>query len=681
MSLITKTDLSMATRMLSHRLTDPTKLNVTLIDLALDTAAEMEEYFGRYIGYFDLRPNGDPCFVLMARLVPGSEIDHLFVFYLRTNYRKVQKSEVQTLQKRLPSLTKLKTAVVNIRTLAPRTCNLSILLQTVEFNISPSLLNDFRPVQIIYTDRGVRSVCFNPHIPYPDCISLSPASEANDVWKDIENLGLKVVHHNSDTLPKNVSADFDIMSLEYDGHLLYLIHHREIRSIVFLLSHYTQFKFQEDYQDYARQVTRSFGPGIKFAGVTRYFGDSTTMCTSSNVVKACLLARICGNNILTCIKPSDVNTIIRPRYMRELLEHVENTRRLSSSTPVLDADIVEQPYEEDDPNILEPICDLVITDVRFDGENGDPNVLSVTKDQISSQDTVIITEEEIRLELNLYARRDDFKKTLDGLVPVVPNLAPMNSMDGEALNDPEIFYQVLHINLMLWRRYTTYDLEGILYLDNTDFKVDLKHRHGRFWVLPVIPIPAPDTVCTPDTVLFIVDRQNKEYVYVNSLNDLRADTEQFKTIDDDVRSRCDELQEMKGWPLLLTSVFHRDYYKMHLIMTTFYLGRLFRYAVSLPKKLIYAEREFRHICHDVCLELQLTNQRYNLDHNLVKRNGYLKPEAFRSISSPVGFERSVVPSDQCPFCSTRGHKNLANHIRMKHGGQSAAANLVRHGKV
>ena len=79
--------------------------------------------------------------------------------------------------------------------------------------------------------------------------------------------------------------------------------------------------------------------------------------------------------------------------------------------------------------------------------------------------------------------------------------------------------------------------------------------------------------------------------------------------------------------IALTSYFHTDYPKIHVLMGLFNLGKLFKYAAILPRRVSYLERDFRHLCWRLCHALQIVNADYNLTHNFINENGYLTPGA------------------------------------------------------
>jgi hypothetical protein len=109
----------------------------------------------------------------------------------------------------------------------------------------------------------------------------------------------------------------------------------------------------------------------------------------------------------------------------------------------------------------------------------------------------------------------------------------------------------------------------------------------------------------------------------------------------------------------------------------YYIAKSFQYSVQLPLKIVYNERDLRLYAHHYCLAVQVLNQEYNLDNNLISDDGGLLSGSRVSLPSPTQYERAVVPSDICPFCKKRGFTNLGRHMSMKHGGQAQTANIVR----
>lgn len=164
---------------------------------------------------------------------------------------------------------------------------------------------------------------------------------------------------------------------------------------------------------------------------------------------------------------------------------------------------------------------------------------------------------------------------------------------------------------------------------------------------------------------------------MNPENDGTNDPEAFEEIKNIVQVMCKGLKDYEGQAIMLTSHFHPTFPMIHLLMAMYNMMRLFCYASVLPRKIIYPEVEFRDFCTQLINEQRTMNLKTNFDRNLVYENGFLKPGALASPpSSPVQFERSVVPSDQCCFCKRRGFKNLVTHMTMAHGGY-ALANIRR----
>lgn len=180
------------------------------------------------------------------------------------------------------------------------------------------------------------------------------------------------------------------------------------------------------------------------------------------------------------------------------------------------------------------------------------------------------------------------------------------------------------------------------------------------------------------TALIIIDKLASNWVYINPDNEAAGSKVIFKSIECIIKLKNNWLENYQGSAIKITSHYHRDYPLVHLAFGLHTIGSLFRYAVKLPSKLIYKERAFRKYCWLFCYQTQVSNQAENIRLGLIEDNGSLKVGAYLTDSSPVRFERSVVPTDQCMFCKRRGFSNLGRHLSMAHGGHSSAMNVRRH---
>lgn len=178
--------------------------------------------------------------------------------------------------------------------------------------------------------------------------------------------------------------------------------------------------------------------------------------------------------------------------------------------------------------------------------------------------------------------------------------------------------------------------------------------------------------------MVIADKSVREWIYLEPSNEDYNDQVHFNTTTANyVKSILPELTNYQCRVIIMTSGFHHEYPKVHLLMALYVIARLFPYHVGLPQKVIYGEWELRKYAANICAELQIVNAEFNIENFMVDGNGRLLTGAYQSLPSPLQYQVSVVPKDQCMFCKKRGFKNLGRHMCMSHGGQAERANLER----
>lgn len=670
MSIITPSSLKLATIILRSRLTKPSAIGANILDPESALATNLDENFGRYIGYFSKRMNSEPCFVLLAKSDPRGSVDYLFVFYLRHCYSKVQQSELKQLKNKLPGLSKIpsevSTSVINIQSDSPRSCDLSVLMQAVEFSIHPNLMTNFVSRHDIRTGKVGSFVCLNPDTYSPDCDLSKADSTSRKVCEFIKEQNLKIIQYNRKSIPE----DFHILVAPYSGHLVYIINHFAIKSLMILLPHTNQFMCKEDSESFIRELKIKILPyRPRFIGATRYYG--ATACNGRDILKACVLSLALGNNLMTVIRQVDVDSVISEDKIDKAVLKMSKTVKESNSE-VVDIEMIDEPQSIEPPASNSGVDDDVrVTEVRFDGDDGDTEILSIQTGSQSSQRTEIEVYDDI---IDEYKRSESLTERLDSLIPPVPTLKPQTDMKGSILNDKVFFFDTLCTITNLWCQFTTVNLTEPKDLDLlSDAKFDLEDTGDcRFAIIPVIDEDLDINA------LMILDKDRREWVFISAENTASRDAEAFDEVERFAGNICESLKEMKRWPITLTSHFHRNYPKIHVLMGYFYLVKLFKYCNLLPSKLIYGEREIRQFTYEIGLQLQLRNLSYNIDNDLIRNNGTLKKGALRSVIPSLTYERSVVPKDQCPYCKKRGFTCLQRHIIMQHGGQSAHCNKIRH---
>lgn len=656
-------DLQFATIVLRHRLTRPASIDTVVLDPSLSSTlpAKLDDLDGRFVGYFTRRPNGDPCYILLGRRDPLLDFTHIIAFYVRARCRTIQTSEVRPLRSRVAE--DLEQGVIVVQHSAPRFCDLSVLIQAVEFSIHPDLIYNFTSVQVIDAHGVISPVCFNASIPMPDCDLGVCDLACENFWSSIRAMNIKVAFYDEDSQPGSLPIDFDVLQIVHEDHQLFGIHHRQHRALMFLLPHSRQFGSQEDFDRIKNNISRALG-GHEFQhiGVTRYYGDPSVKCNSVEIAKACVVARL---KVMTLVRASDLATFPSTGDLRSMASRMlESHLHQAEDAPEL-AD--GQPVEESRVGYV-PEDGFAFTSVQFYGEDGYPEVLSSSETPESSQATIIMPEAYIARELELYRYVKGYRHAIETqLVPPVPDICPHTDMTGEILHNKSFFQDALYLLVALWNGYTSVDLCKPTDSEHMSLVecITMRKSYSRFFVFPLID--------DSHNMLLIVDRERRCWGYINPDNQAARDADEFKRVERLIHSKCADLMKMPGHPISLTSYFHTEYPGIHLLMSVYALARLFRYAVVLPKRLLYGEREFRKFCHNICLVLQLSNTNHNIENNLVRPDGYLEHEAFVSIPSPVGFERAVVPVDTCPVCLRRSFRDLPRHICMAHGGQASVA--------
>lgn len=674
MSIINDTSLKFATLLLRHRLIRPNHIDINVIE-PNSSNKQLSNLDGRFIGYFNIRPNREPCFILFGRSIPFKDIDHLFVFYMRTNYKSVQASEKSLFNTTMPGLNAnpptIATSAINIISKAPKTCDLSILIQTLEFTIAPALFNDLVASQIVLAHKGSSLVCFNANIPFPKC-KLEVVKEANhDIWDLIDLMDLKV--YILTRLPDNISEIFDILIIKYQNHFVYVLHYKPIKTLMILLPHNSLFKTRTDAESFVNTLEKLILPyKVRYIGATRFYGTANTCCDDRIVLKACLLALKAESNPLVTIKLNDIEAIMPDSRIISMTEALKKSNEPNKPDDKLNDDELSDLTSCHDTlthtyDVTEPV---IITDVRFDGTDGEEETLSIINTAISSQSTIIMSNNQIENELSLYKMKPFVRNMLDNNIPPCSEVKPKNDISAMVLNSTEFYIDALRDILELWNPYGMTKLLSLMNLKFSNGKVSLNiDTHSRFIVIPFIDGQLK--------MIIIVDSFTREFVYINPDNNETHDLARFTRLDEVIRNNCTELKDYQSRPLMITSNFHKRFPLVHLLMSVFHIGKLFKYTVTLPVKVIYGEREFRSYCHLICLQLQLANHEYNLINGLIKANGHMKPNAFRSISSPIQYERSIVPFDQCAYCKRRGFSNLSRHISMEHGNQASYARAHR----
>lgn len=673
MDRITKANLRLATRILTGRLTLPAHLGTTVMEKDDLLATPADELFGRFNGFLTTRPNGDPCFILLGRKYHTGEMDHLFAFYMHSRCQNIQRSEKDLVQRKLKAPNDTRLAVINIVSSLPRTFDLSLLIQTVGLMVSPLLMEKFLPYQLVDAHYGSRFTCFNQHIPTPDCNVSFSSRNIQGFVSHLETYGAIIKTYDIEDFSKMASTDFNVLIIRFGGHLFYLVNHRPIRTLMIVLPHCTTFP-DEPTADLFCKIgkTRLSNPDgtpiFNHINPCRFYGDPLSPCDNHDLLEAVMLELYSDSNPLHIILKQDLVTAgpLRSLSMSDLSIALFSDVNQSISTEMShplnrDSQFYDMVYHagENRPMFLVKVC--------FAGPRGNPYLLSKSQDS-DSQETIVMSQRQLQDLIDVSKYHPDMKECLKVLAtPPAPGgryLTPKNDLLATILVEEEMITSLVEWAIKFLSPFTTTSFMGLWRLDSLSSMRQkfMLHRGPRFHFLLLVQTQVYD--------LIIIDAHAKEFTVLFGSRELAkgasTDVDYMADIEKRFNICCPETQEMKFKTVKLTSHFHPQYSGIHMMMATYYLARMFRYTVQLPLKIIYAEREFRRFCYDLCLNLSIENLKYNEARGLVLPDGQLDERAFRSVASPVRFCRSVVPSDQCPFCLRRYSKNLGAHMSAAH---------------
>jgi len=485
---------------------------------------------------------------------------------------------------------------------------------------------------------------------------------------------------------------FDILRVPHDGHYIYALNKPEDRALILILPHCRQLVTFEHFVEVKEKIVARLGYPIDKFFACRVRGD--VCCLGVDILKACSISM---QSPLLFIRRSDL------RFYEILVGNTEKegdgsqsapsgssgsaavaTQMSTESTPTVIASLEAEPLDEAEsfiplPEESSPLQDASVGQcpmeedelvLRYSPSSNMPQVVS-SPPRYASQETILMSEGKIEEELQFVKGQLVVRQGLDLPVPYVPEVRPSNSPNS-ILVDRGFFEEEVERICSLWLAYAVVQRSLV---------VDLKDLPG------VMPLPPSfDRVCRffiitardEDEYAFaILDLEQREYGILCTAN--RKDREEevmclarrFL-----VENTFPELETWKGHLIIPPTFFHPELEYPHLLMSLFYIGKYFHYAVRLPHKVLYQERDFREYCHDVVLKLNIANyERNKLMGSLI--GGDLRDDGFAMPSLTVHYDRAVVATDQCPFCKRRYFRNLGRHMVMAHGGQAKRANLTR----
>lgn len=622
--------LKILSQLLRVRLAHRAIIDVNIVDREIIWEnPKLEVHLGRFLGYFDIRPNGGTCFILFIRTKEDGKFDVAIAFYVNQKLFTIPASERDCFISRFEKFPKM--GVVRIMTKLARPCNPSSLLYGIEATIGIHLATQFRKLHVITLDHVVSFEVCDHNASLPSCNVANPSEEVNQLWWDLENHGLSCVDYNchgSRTLP----ANFDILRAKFKGHWYYGMYYKHLNVLMVIVCHDALTKSQDDTSQLLNSLARGFGPNKpQNIYAARFKSKYNITCGDKLILDAC--ARFRSFPMLV-IKDVDVEALIHYEGLDQLPKFGYDEPELPTN------DLVDEP---DEPKELIEASQKSATCTV--GEDGNVSLASPEIDVVGGlQEHMADVGNRIASQESVVTQRSN-------------DCEPLDDPCGTLLHNEAHFMAYTHRMVRIIRQYNKVSIGLHHAVDFEGLKpiTELSLQSYRFLLIPLLSHDVK--------VLILIDRELKEWGYMNGSHGAPPATFQY------VKEALVQYAEYESKLIKMTNYFHRGYPLMHLMAAVTCLSRIFEYAVMIPGWIIYKERDFRNLSHNLCLSMQVACQGHNVQHNLIQRNGVLSAGAFISYPSPIQYEEAaIVKDDQCNFCGKRYSNNTGVHMKMKHGG-------------
>lgn len=642
---ITLKHLSIATRILLSRLTRPGTIDTAIMmPIPVDPSFCINRQLGRFVGAFNIRHDGNPCFVLVGREVPDGDVSHIFVYYINSNYKTIQRPEREVLNPFYANIGEpdcvIKVGIINIICDPNPPTYLSTLIECIDRTLGSRLFSMYKPWIKIFV-----------HFPdwiigEPPTVDLSHCKPNLD--RDIiDDILLKTGRDGQVTRESPLEPNMDINMMLSDGHFVGILRCHEPKIINYILFHENQF-LDEDHYARIKEFATSNLPGRQMYHHYCTRLKSNRGCSSHMAKLAiqlavsfqpCVLLPIQENELRLVIQhDSSLGPFVTPNELNESSQTRTPIKTAASNLDVhtRDADSIDMHFGRSSP----PVC-------------------------LDSQSTVIMDEKTWKNDLTIWQEVSRKRRRInDDVIPPLHIIEPFDDLNQRYLQELPSYASALQLMEQIWMRYSP-----TMLVKGGEDEAEVAGFH--FVIISTKLVDNSDCIV-------VMDDDKGEWILLKPDNAEYMSQSCFEQAKIHLLQKFAFLEGLRGRSMLLTSRFHEGYPRLHLLMSVYVISRLFKYAKMLPLKVIYGEWEFRRYAANICAELQLVNSLHNMEQGLVSSQGYLKEGAIQSLPSPLVVNQSnVVPKDQCMFCKKRGFNNLGRHMSMKHGGQALFANRSR----
>lgn len=649
-------DLCHATEILRSRTMRPMTLGTTIMDpITFGDPVDLHRQPGRYVGCFSLRKNGDIFFFLGTRVNYENHLIYTYIFYLNEDYSSIQPSEIQLMKPYLADIEQKSRigyiGVVNIRCLLHPSLHLSMFLEAIDSLLDLDLSRDFIPLRFVDTEALDLSVGPVRNCQLGHCKGY-PEVELIGLFADYAiELGLSFSYCPEGCITKKT----DTILLRTDGHMVGIIINKYANYVNHILLHRNQYNSGQHYAKIVGHINEVYRNKSFSHFCTRVCPTTFVTCYGKEVQMAWKLCLALSPNVLTVIREEELDYSFGSDKMFSM-----RIRNHQIGIVLRPYNMPSQPRPRDSSQvniILKNTGAIVRTDKQ-------------SQSQTDSQSTQIMDHKTWRTNLSTWNDivREN-RRIKDSLIPPIHVMEPVNDLSQKYLKDFPSFEAALELMRTIWDRFAP----TVLFcfpLSDSDTRSRVR-RGARFTIYAV------ENDYTNEVAIIVADQVNKHWIVFSASNTEYKNKDYFEMILN--RMRCfSALNGFTNEAIAITSHFHPEYPKLHLIMSLYVISRLFEYCVSLPKRIVYGERELRIYGNNICTALQVVNNNYNDENDLIDEDGRLRSGAKRSLLSPIRYvNSSVVPKDLCMFCKKRGFTNLGRHYAAKHGQQGKLANRIQ----
>lgn len=636
------------TKLLKYRIAHSGRIDVNILNLSeAERPSNYNEHPGRFVSWF-IAYDDRPGLIILAREKIGGNISHACIIYTNTNHEDFPLLERSALCRKLNYEPKL--AVINIRSKTARFCEYSVLLESIQCVITRDIFREVPPLYIVLEGLGSLKAPRDMRSISTRC-SLDLSSETIAIRQFMVTRHLMMVDLDQ---AEPIPGSFNIMRMRYDGHYIYGINYRHEQTMFLLLPHIEQFPEDLYFVELEERIERLFPDQYKtyYSARPRFVSE----CNSTVILKICILLTQIP---LFYIDPSDVDAILQDLGILS----VERSQRPS---PRKASQFSKSAYEREYRG-SKPVMTL-----KLSAESQRPEVLSV-KNRRPSREASLNSQQAIRRDINAYRA---WMAVADNITSPYPSTSESNARNvprGTVLTDFDWFQEQLRFIVRYWEKFEATKLMQPVLVK--DLRIhNFENRAARFIIVPIVSEGE-----NRDVSLLILDKELKTWRWMSPNNSAAKFNEIAAYVKNQVMPHFPDYQSWEGDLIILTSSYHKDYPYAHLLMGVYRVAQYFQCTIKhiLPIKVVYNEESFRDYVYHACLAVQLANQQHNLERGLVTESEELLDGAYVSLPSPVQYERSVVPSNLCPFCKRRRYDRLGRHIYMDHGGQAKIANVAR----